>query len=491
MSSRSVYVGVLLAVLVCQAWPGGVGAQNLEPGSIAEAPEALVGTWAGPVVLPDGASLRVAFHISLGDAGGLAATMDVPDQAVTGMAVADVRFEGGALTLELPAIGARYLGTLGQDGAFEGSWTQGGQSFALRLERTQSQAARPSRPQDPSRPVPYREEDVRYPNTAVGITLAGTLTIPDGEGPFPAVVLISGSGPQNRDSEVFGHRPFLVLADHLTRRGIAVLRSDDRGVGVSEGIFAEATTRDFASDTEAAVDWLRAHPDIDPTAVGLVGMSEGGVVAPMVAASSDGVAFIVLMAGPGLPGGDLLYLQGERIAGAEGIPEERIRWNRRLQEAMFSVVGDEDDDDRRAERLEGVIRDAVAELPEAERSAIGQAGDEAFEAWLSGQIQAVSSPWFRFFLRHDPTDVLREVTVPVLALNGSLDLQVPSRENLNAIEAALAEGGNPDVTVRELPGLNHLFQSARTGSPSEYEQIEETMAIEAMEAVAAWIMERS
>jgi uncharacterized protein len=374
--------------------------------------------------------------IGLGDDGGLTASADSPDQGVRGIPVESIGYEEGRLVLELPSVQARFEGRLMGENEIEGSWSQGGAALPLELERVE-EVVGPNRPQEPEPPFPYVAEAVRYPNLDAGIHLAGTLTLPEGDGPFPAVALISGSGAQNRDSEVFGHRIFLVLADHLTRQGIAVLRSDDRGVGESEGIFQEATSRDFAGDAAAAVAYLRARPEIAPEAVGLVGLSEGGMIAPMVAAESDDVAFIVLMAGPGLTGEEILHLQADLISRAMGVtPETR-------------------------------------------------------EGWITSQKSTAGGPWFRFFLVHDPRPVLRQVRVPVLALNGELDLQVPPAENLGAIEAALREGGNPDFTVRELPGLNHLFQTATTGSPMEYAQIEETMSPKAMDMVARWILERT
>jgi pimeloyl-ACP methyl ester carboxylesterase len=338
--------------------------------------------------------------------------------------------------------------------------------------------------------VPYRSEDVRYRSEPAGITLAGTLTLPEGAGPFPTVVLISGSGPQNRDSELFGHRVFLVLADYLTRHGIAVLRSDDRGVGDSEGVFREATSRDFASDAAAAVGYLKTRADVRRGAVGLLGMSEGGLVAPMVASGPDSVAFVVLMAGPGVPGEDILYAQSALIARAMGASEEQISFNRRLQGELFAVLKAEADPTVRARRMEEVLRGQFADVPAAERAASGLTAEVERE-WIDSQITAMGGPWYRYFLTHDPRPVLKEVRVPVLALNGSLDLQVPAGLNLPAVEAALREGGNPDVTIVELPGLNHLFQTASTGVPAEYPTIEETMSPVAMDIVARWILERT
>lgn len=351
------------------------------------------------------------------------------------------------------------------------------------------QATAPPRPQDPLPPFPYRVEDVRYPNERAAITLAGTLTLPEGPGPFPAVVLISGSGPQTRDSELFGHRPFLVLADHLTRRGIAVLRSDDRGVGASEGDFRAATSRDFAEDAEAAVAYLRTRADVREGAVGLLGHSEGGLVAPMVAADGEGVAFVVLLAAPGVNGEEILYEQGSLIARAFGAPDEQVALNRRLQEELFAVLKAEEDEAARARGMEAVFRRQFADVSPEERAATGLTREEEDE-WIRQQISGMGGPWYRFFLMHEPAPVLARVRVPVLALFGERDLQVPSAQNAPALEAALRDGGNSDVTVQTLPGLNHLFQTAALGVPQEYPTLEETMAPGVLERVADWILER-
>lgn len=352
------------------------------------------------------------------------------------------------------------------------------------------QAPAGSRPQDPLPPFPYLAEEVRYRNERAGITLAGTLTLPEGSGPFPAVALISGSGPQTRDSELFGHRPFLVLADYLTRRGIAVLRTDDRGVGASEGIFREATSRDFADDAQAAVAYLRGRADILPGAVGLLGHSEGGLVAPMVAADGEGVAFVVLLAAPGVNGEEILYEQGALIARAFGAPEEHIALNRRLQGELFAVLEAEEDAVERARGMEAVFRRQFADVPEEERAASGLTQQEEDE-WIRQQISGMGGPWYRFFLMYEPAPVLARVQVPVLALYGERDLQVAAPQNAPAVEAALRQGGNPDVTVETFPGLNHLFQTAALGVPQEYPTLEETMAPRVLERVADWILERA
>lgn len=478
-----------LATFGYAADTGSVSAQEQPSRPDGGGMEAVVGAWSGSLDVPGGGTLTIIFNLEVTSEGELSGTLDVPDQGAIGIPVSQVTFGGDELTLELSAIGARFQGTFHPPDSLRGEWEQGGMRAPLEMERT-GESEGPARPQEPEAPFPYRSDEVRFSNSDAGIRLAGTLTLPEGEGPFPAVALVSGSGPQNRDSEVFGHRLFLVLADYLTRRGISVLRFDDRGVGASEGEFSEATTRDFAGDAAAAVSYLRDRPEVDPDAVGLVGMSEGGLVAPLAAVQGAGVSFLVLMAGPGLPGEDILYMQSELIARAGGAGDEEVRTNRRFQERLFRIVKQEADPDRRSERLRSAMRTVLTELTAEERLALG-VPEAAEDGWISSQVQSMSSAWFRGFLMHDPRPVLERVRVPVLALNGELDLQVPPEENLAAVEEALAAGGNPDFTVRELLGLNHLFQTAETGSPAEYGQIEETMSPEAMEIVADWILDRA
>ncbi|NJD20351.1 MAG: alpha/beta hydrolase, partial [Gemmatimonadetes bacterium] len=341
------------------------------------------------------------------------------------------------------------------------------------------------RPQHPKPPFPYRAEEVAIPPGTPGVTLAGPLPLPQGTGPFPAVVLVSGSGPQDRDESLMGHKPFLVLADHLTRKGIAVLRYDDRGVGKSTGSFSTATSEDFAADALAAVAFLKARGDVG--AVGIAGHSEGGLIGPLAASRSADVAFLVMLAGPGLPGEEILYLQGDLIARAGGASEAQTAANRRIQEAMFGVVRTQPDSTAAVTEMQHALQETLASLPADIRRAMEA---ELTPAALDAQIRQVNSRWFRFFLTYDPRPTLAKVRVPVLALNGALDLQVPAEANLREVEAALKRGGNADVTARLLPGLNHLFQTARTGSPSEYADITETMSPAALEAVSSWILQR-
>jgi fermentation-respiration switch protein FrsA (DUF1100 family) len=346
------------------------------------------------------------------------------------------------------------------------------------------------RPQDPRPPFPYRSEEVRYSNERGGIELAGTLTLPAGSGPYPAVLLISGSGPQDRDAETYGHRTFLVLADHLARSGVAVLRSDDRGVGASSGAFEQATTEDFASDAAAGVAYLRSRPEIRRDAVGLLGLSEGGVVAPMVAAGSDAVAFVVLMGAPALPGEQILLQQSELVARAMGLPQAQLQYNREVQQQMFAVIVAEPDQAVRLRRMEEALRAQFQALSPEERAATGLTR-EGEEEWIRSQLRTMGGPWFRYFLMHDPRPVLRDVRVPVLAVAGTLDLQVPPEPNLRLIETTLRDAGNGDVRIVRYDRLNHLFQTAELGVPAEYRGIPETISAQVMADVASWIIEKT
>ncbi len=430
-------------------------------------PSDIDGAWLG--TLDMGAQkLRLAFHFTNTE-DGLMATWDSLDQNARGMPVTSVTRAGASLRIELKASAAAFEGKIAPDlAAISGTFTQFGAARPLVLERADAArlAAPPRRrPQTPVKPYPYREEELFYENGRAGIRLAATLTIPQGKGPFPAVLLITGSGPQDRDETLMGHKPFLVLADYLTRHGIAVLRADDRGVAKSGGNFATATTADFATDAEAGVAYLKTRPEVAAHRIGLVGHSEGGMIAPMVAARNGDIAFIVMMAGAGVRGDELLVAQvaaGNEAAGMSHAEAQKVGAQER---EILAVLENEKDPTKLREKLAGLIPTDQME----------------------GQLAVLTSPWFRFFLEYDPAPVLRKVTCPVLALIGGKDTQVPPQQNLPAIRKALEEGGNKHFEVAELPGLNHLFQTARTGAVPEYEQVEETISPVALEKIAAWI----
>jgi len=433
-----------------------------------------------------GAELRIVFNISKNPDGILTATLDSPDQGATGIPVEEVVFKDNTLRLEVKSVGAVFEGKVSEDFlVIEGELKQSGGAFPLTVKRV-DKAVEILRPQEPKKPYPYIEEEAIYENKKAGITLAGTLTLPSEKGPFPAVLLITGSGPQDRNETIYGHYPFMVLADYLTRQGIAVLRVDDRGVGESTGDFSLATSEDFASDVLAGIEYLKTRKEINPEQIGLIGHSEGGLIAPMVAIKSPDVAFIILMAGTGLTGEEILYLQGALISRAMGISEEDITKNRQFNEKIFSLIKDEKDVKIIEEKLHQMFMADWTELNEEEKNKIGDP-----EVFLEVQLQSLLSPWLKFFLTYDPRPTLSKVKCPVLAINGEKDLQVPPKENLSAIEAALVAGDNKNFTIKEIPNLNHLFQTTQTGLPSEYAKIEETISPVALKIVGDWILEQT
>jgi len=453
--------------------------------SAIEKEQGIEGIWLGTLKTP-GADVRLVFSISSDPEGGYKAAMDSPDQGAKDITMDSVVFKDGLVTIEFKAAMIHYEGTLSPDGKeLTGTFKQGGFTAPFNLKRVK-EAPKVIRTQDPKKPYPYLEEEVSYKNTEADITLAGTLTIPKEGGPFPAVILITGSGAQNRDEEIMGHRPFLVLADHLTRKGIAVLRVDDRGIGGSTGDIGESTSKDFAGDVLAGVDFLKGRDDINHEKIGLCGHSEGGIIAPIAAVRSDDVAFIVLMAGTGMTGEEILYLQGALIARASGFSEEDIQKSTKNQKRIFAVVKKHKDVEAIKEELQALFEKDMKEMSEEDKKKLGSDPKAEFEMG----VKQILSKWFRFFLTYDPLPTLRKVKCPVLAINGEKDLQVPPKENLTAIEKALKETGNTDYTIKELPGLNHLFQKADTGATTEYAKITETINPAALKIISSWILEQ-
>ncbi len=344
-----------------------------------------------------------------------------------------------------------------------------------------------ARPQEPAGPVPYRTDEVRFQNTQDGVSLAGTLSLPRGDGPHPAAILITGSGPQDRDETVAGHKPFLVLADYLTRHGIAVLRYDDRGVAESTGDFETATMREFARDAQAAVAFLQSHRHIDADRIGLIGHSEGGMVAPMAAEQlPEQVAYLVLLASPGITGEQIFYLQDAVQARASGVDEQTIARNQRRKQQIFEILKEEPDLGRAAERLRQTMRSMP--ISEEEKQQIAASGID-LDDLIDQQIRLLNNAATRFFLAYDPIPTLSRTTVPVLAVIGGNDLQVPPDENLPPVRDALEAGPCPAYSVHELAGLNHLFQTSETGRPEEYARIEQTFAPAALQLIGEWIAE--
>jgi hypothetical protein len=440
----------------------------------------LDGTWTGTITR-NAATMRLILHIHT-DAQGTSVLLDSPDQMANGIPVQGLVHVGQKVSFTIAATGASYEGLLSTDGQHIMGTLNAPNRPAAPVDFTRSQdsaaAAPPKRPQTPQPPFPYTAEEVAFDNPVEhGVHLAGTLTLPPGKGPFPAAIMITGSGQQDRDETLMGHKPFWVIADYLSRRGIAVLRVDDRGMGKSTGEVAKATSADFATDSNAAFAYLRTRKEIRPNAIGFIGHSEGGMIGPIAMASNKQVAFLIMMAGPGTALDHLMLSQRRLIATTMGQSEAEMDRAEPVLAAFFKAIASGNSYE------EGVAAATALMTPDA-MAAIGVHSEAAKQVLLA----QTTSPWFRYFLRYDPAPNLRAIRVPVLAMNGSLDRQVPPVENLAAIKTALKDDN--DTTIVELPGLNHLFQTAKTGAVGEYAEIEETVAPIALDRMATWINAR-
>ncbi|MFP4600908.1 MAG: alpha/beta hydrolase family protein [Persicimonas sp.] len=513
------YIGLILMSLAASLWLGcASGAQEREPVAETSDPsisddqpvpddqpaedessgleDRLEGSWRGVLEVP-GTELPLVFHLAKNDGDEWEATIDSPAQGATGIPVSEVNLDGEKIRLAIPSIGGTYEGAVAEDASqIDGTWSQQGQSYPLNLEpQADGEANSPDRPQMPEPPYPYESEEVEFAGgeptagTEGSVTLAGTLTLPDSEGPHPAVVLVSGSGPQDRDETLAGHKPFLVLADHLTRHGVAVLRYDDRGVGESTGTFEGATIADFTADTAAAVDFLAARSEIDADSVGIVGHSEGANVAPRASLQSDTVAFVVLLAPTAVPGAELLARQNALIFEGMGMsPEGAKAYEKRMLESISRLV-EAPLDEPVSEELRGQLRadfEAAADaMSPDDRKIYGPNETAAFEKVLDSLVDQLSMAWMRSFLAMKPAETFEQVDAPLLAVFGAKDVQVASEQNAPVLRTLLAD--HPDATIEVLDGLNHLFQPADTGMPGEYATISTTLAPELLDTVVTWL----
>jgi fermentation-respiration switch protein FrsA (DUF1100 family) len=445
---------------------------------ISQSNEKIKGNWLG-TLRAQGLELRVVFRVSENEDGTLKATLDSPDQGAFDIPVDSAIYDEPNVRFVVKAAAGFYEGEFEGD-SIVGTWTQS-ISLPLTLKRTEN-VEQPKRPQEPKPPFPYNEEDVSLENSEDALTLSGTFTFPKEGNLFPTVILVSGSGPQDRNEELLGHKPFLVLADYLTRNGIAVLRFDDRGVGKSSGNFSTATTEDFVTDVLAGVEYLKTRREVDKDKIGLIGHSEGGLIAPLAAVQSDDIDFIILMAAPGMPGKEILGQQTALIMRANGYEEEKIKRDVNVLSKMYDIIVNEKDTSAAKEKLRVEFDKSYMDLTDEEKKAMGDP-----DLFFNQRINSLLSPWFRFFLGYDPYKTLTKIKIPLLAITGEKDLQVPPKENLELIEKALKEGGNKNYRVAELKGLNHLFQEAETGSPNEYAKIEETISRIALTYITDWI----
>ena len=435
-----------------------------------ERPFDFSGYWEGSLTISPNNSLAMGFTITSGGEGTYEALLQIPSQGLRNFKVSSINQDGNLLTIGMEQLQATYTGTYNPETQqITGTFIQMGQSLPLVLAL--GEVKENTRPQDPVKPYPYISEDIYFPQAPEGFRLAGTITRPEGDGPFPAVVLITGSGAQNRNEELLGHRPFLVLADALTRSGIVVLRYDDRGFADSEGDASTATSLDFADDAESAVNHLKTLPYVDTGNIGIIGHSEGAIIAPIVAQRNKDLAFLVLMAGSGVDGMAVLEDQTAAILRAQQAPESYIAQVVASNMAIYATILDES---RSLEERKEAVKQTLLSL--------GMPEDQA-----TSQMSALFSPWYMTFLALDPSDYLKDLAIPVMILNGTKDTQVSATLHVPAIEQALLDGGNTRYTTKVYDGLNHLFQPAQTGAPEEYGTIETTIDPQVLEDISTWI----
>ncbi|WP_235297517.1 alpha/beta hydrolase family protein [Portibacter marinus] len=432
-----------------------------------------------------GTQLRLIFHIAE-EKGDFSSTMDSPDQGAFGIETSETNIDGNKINITAKNMGITLDGTYVPDSnIINARFRQGPLNQKIVLKREAIDKKELKRPQEP-KVFDYRMEDVKFTNPAGGHELAGTLTLPLSGNYDKAVVLVSGSGPQDRNEELLGHKPFLVLSDYLTRNGVAVLRYDDRGVGESTGNFESATSMDLAMDAKFAVEYLRSREEMKDVKIGIMGHSEGGLIAPIVA-DKTALDFIVMLAGPGIDSDELLLEQITAISQAsDGDPEE-VNFSVESSREVFAFIKENQelsDEDLRS-GIEKILRERFQLLSEEDLEEIGDV-----DAEIASQVKSVSNPWFRYFISFEPEVYLSKLSIPVLAVNGSLDLQVLSKSNLEGIMQNLEKAGNKNFTVKEFEGLNHLFQVSKdgTGSPNEYGALEETFNEEVIAFVTDWIL---
>jgi hypothetical protein len=439
------------------------------------------GVWYGEINI-SGMQLGFIMHIS-NENDTFKTLLDIPMQNAMGIPMSSTVFNDNELIVLSKELGGEFKGKFSNE-EFTGTFSQNGGIYPFNMSKEVKAIKEQLRPQEPKPKFNYKIEEVTFENKADNVKLAGTLTLPKGKGPFQAVVLVSGSGPQDRNEEILGHKSFWVLSDYLTNNGIAVLRYDDRGVGESTGDFSTGTTEDFARDAKSAVDYLMGLKRINKTKVGIIGHSEGGTIAPIVAGDPrNKVGFIVMLAGTAILGSEVLVKQQKLISIINGEDEEEVVSNSQMSIALFQFLQENLESESLKIDMEKFIGDYMVEnntkLPKGFSS----------EQMSKVLIEAYATPWMKYFLFYDPQYAFLNTKCPVLALNGSNDLQVTPKENLSLFKQLAERSGNENVTTIELPGLNHLFQHCETGSPSEYGDIEETMSPEVLEIMKNWIKE--
>lgn len=442
-----------------------------------------VGSWEGTIDV--GAKLRLVFHVK-DNKGHLSGTMDSPDQKALGIPCSNVTVHKDSLIIEIANIGGQFRGKRKDSISIKGAWIQNGSKFSLDLKKTKDTEL--DRPQTPKPPYPYHSEDIIYYNGDSTIQYGATITAPKDTLRHPALVLVTGSGPENRDEELFEHKPFAVIADYLTRRGYVVLRVDDRGVGLSTGDMEHATSEDFAKDVSVGIDYLRTRHEVDTTRIGLLGHSEGGMIAPMVANIRKDVHFIVLMAAPGIPITQLMEEQGAAVLKSMGTSPGAIERYATLYRSLLQAIIHAQDSVTLRNSITDTVEQWIKTTPaEIVMGTTGIHDDATREHFIDMFAGLAGNTWYRYFLAFDPQPHLRKLNCKVLALNGDKDIQVISKSNLEGIRQSLAQSRSKDYEIQELPGLNHLFQSCQTCTVMEYSQLTETINPDVLKAISDWL----
>jgi uncharacterized protein len=449
----------------------------------------LEGRWDGAISIM-GTQLRIIVDFTR-EGDGWAGTIDIPQQGAVDIPLHSISFDAPNVQFAMLA-GPQQAGFDGEltDGSIAGTFSQSGFAGTFQLLPVAAPEPEAATGDAEDEEAPYTEEEVTFGHGDV--TLAGTLTLPEGDGPHPALILVTGSGQQNRDEEIYlapGYRPFAVIADALARQGIAVLRYDDRGIGGSTGEVESATSADFADDTGSALNYLLNREEIDPAQIGILGHSEGGIIATMLAARNPDVAFIILMAGPGLSGYDVVLAQAVLLTAASGASAEEVETVRTRQTQVLDTVRNDEGWDELETLIQEMIAEQLAQLPDAQKAQLGDLDAYAAQV-IAQQLAALQSPWYRFFIAYDPAEDLAQINVPVLAIFGGLDLQVPAEANAAALRAALESAGNQDVTVEIIPNANHLFQAAESGGVDEYGLLAPEFISGFLETISEWLLAR-
>ncbi len=463
----------------------GEPAQGIEMASTSAA--AIAGDWNGKLEIGQGMTMPLVFHFMQAESNTYKGSMESPSQSSKATEFDEVVLSSdGKITAKIEKLKAEFTGTLNKEtGKIDGTWKQGSLSIPLTMER--GAYAAPKRPQEPKPPFPYKSQNVTFKNGDVA--LAGTLTTPEESAPekgFPCAILIHGSGPHDRDETIFNHKPFLVIADHLTRNGVAVLRYDKRGCAKSTGDYKASNSADFASDGIAAINYLKSCPEIDPKRIGLIGHSEGGVVAPMMAGQNpDDVRFMVLLAASAINGEKILLSQIRDLGGDISTPESTKK-DLEIASKTYAVIKAEPDNEKAMKKIMQIRKEMGVDKEIADDEERKQRDDN-----IQVSIDMITGPWYRFFLTYDPEPNLRKVKCPVLAINGDKDVQVAADENLPVIKAALEAGGNKNIRIEKIPNINHIMQTSTTGHPNEYSKIEETISPKVLQLITEWIGEAS